>query len=57
MVSLRCKMVLKVNPSNLCLHYVNVSLGEVEKMENLTQNYNYNLKETLQRSGLKLMND
>ena len=57
MVSLRCKMVVKAELSNLGLHYMNVSLGEVEIMENLTQKQHDSLKEALHKSGLELMDD
>ena len=57
MVSLRCKMVVKAELSNLGLHYMNVSLGEVEIMENLTQKQHDDLKEGLYKSGLELMDD
>ena len=57
MVSLRCKMVVKAELSNLGLHYMNVSLGEVEIMENLTKIQHDDLKEALHKSGLELMDD
>ncbi len=57
MVSLRCKMVVKEELKNLGLHYVNVSLGEAEIMENITQQQHDELKTALLRSGLELMDD
>lgn len=57
MVSLRCKMVVKAELSNLGLHYMNVSLGEVEIMENLTKIQHDDLKVALHKSGLELMDD
>ncbi|WP_188770747.1 helix-turn-helix domain-containing protein [Emticicia aquatilis] len=57
MVSLRCKMVVKEELNNLGLHYMNISLGEVEIMENLTQLQHDELKEALHKSGLELMDD
>lgn len=57
MVSLRCKMVVKEELKNLGLHYVNVSLGEAEIMENITQQQHDQLKTALLRSGLELMDD
>lgn len=57
MVSLRCKMVVKAELNNLNLHYLNISLGEVEIMENLTEKQHDDLKVALQRSGLELMDD
>lgn len=57
MVSLRCKMVVKEELINLGLHYMNISLGEVEIMENLTQKQHDDLKLALHQSGLELMDD
>lgn len=57
MVSLRCKMMVKAELKNLGLHYMNVSLGEVEIMENLTQKQHDDLKFALHQSGLELMDD
>lgn len=57
MVSLRCKMVVKEELKNLGLHYVNVSLGEAEIMENITQQQHDQLKTALLRTGLELMDD
>lgn len=57
MVSLRCKMVVKEELKNLGLHYMNVSLGEVEVMEILTKKQHDELKEALHKSGLELMDD
>lgn len=57
MVSLRCKMVVKEELNNLGLHFMNVALGEVEIMENLTQKQHDDLKEALHKSGLELMDD
>lgn len=57
MVSLRCKMVVKEELKNLGLHFMNISLGEVEIMENLTQLQHDKLKEALHKSGLELMDD
>ena len=37
MVSLRCKMVVKQELEKLGLHYVNVDLGIVEILENITE--------------------
>lgn len=57
MVSLRCKMMVKEELNNLGLHYMNVSLGEVEIMENLTPKQHDDLKFALHKSGLELMDD
>lgn len=57
MVSLRCKMMVKAELNNLGLHYMNVSLGEVEIMENLTEQQHDDLKLALHQLGLELMDD
>ncbi|MDD3945576.1 MAG: helix-turn-helix domain-containing protein [Bacteroidales bacterium] len=57
MVSLRCKMVVKEELKKLGLHFIVVDLGEVEVMEDLTQNQHEILKEALLKSGLELMDD
>jgi len=57
MVSHRCKMVVKAELKALGLHYVNVNLGEVEIMENITQQQHNQIKIALAKSGLELMDD
>ncbi len=57
MVSYRCKMVVKAELKTLGLHYVNVNLGEVEIMENITQEQHNQIKNALAKSGLELMDD
>lgn len=57
MVSARCKMVAKEELKKLGLHYVMVDLGEVEIMENLTEEMHAALKNGLGQSGLELMDD
>lgn len=57
MVSLRCKMRVKEELVKLGLHFVNVSLGEVEVMENISPQQHDQLKESLSKSGLELMDD
>jgi AraC-like DNA-binding protein len=57
MVSIRCKMVVKAELKELGLHYVNVELGVVEVMENITPQQREQLKNSLQKSGLELMDD
>lgn len=57
MVSLRCKMVVKEELKKLGLHFIVVDLGEVEVMEDLTQNQHDILKEAILKSGLELMDD
>ena len=57
MVSIRCKMAVKEELKNLGLHYVNVELGVVEIMENITPVQHDQLKMALLKSGLELMDD
>ena len=57
MVSLRCKMMVKEELKNLGLHFVNVDLGVVEIMEDMTREQHDLLKSALLRSGLELMDD
>ena len=57
MVSIRCKMMVKEELQKLGLHYVNVDLGEVEIMENITDHEREQIKISLFKSGLELMDD
>jgi AraC-like DNA-binding protein len=57
MVSLRCKMVVKVALEKLGLHYVILDLGTVDLMEDLTEEQRKQLHHTLLKSGLELMDD
>jgi len=57
MVSNRCKMVVKEELKKLGLHFIVVDLGEVEVMEDLTDEQRQQLKNALQESGLELMED
>lgn len=55
MVSLRCKMVVKQELQKLGLHYVNVDLGTVEILENITENQKTQLGKNLKAFGLILL--
>lgn len=57
MVSLRCKMAVKEELRKLGLHFVLVDLGEVEVMEELTDQEREQLKSNLELIGLELMDD
>ena len=57
MVSLRCKMLVKDELSKLGLHYVNVDLGTVEIMEDMSAEQHRLLGENLLKSGLELLDD
>ncbi len=57
MVSGRCKMVVKEELKKLGLHFIVVDLGEVEIMENITEETRVELKAALLNAGLELMDD
>ncbi len=57
MVSLRCKMVVKQELQKLGLHYVNVDLGTVEILENITSLQKEQLHRNLKAFGLELLDD
>lgn len=57
MVSLRCKMVVKEEISKLGLHFIVGDLGEIEIMEDMTDQQREQLKSALLLSGLELMDD
>lgn len=57
MVSDRCKLTVKSALDKLGIHHVKVELGEVEIMENITEEECDQLKNTLLKSGLELMDD
>lgn len=57
MVSNRCKWAVKEILKQLELHFVFVELGEVEILENLSDNMSLELKKSLKELGLELMED
>lgn len=57
MVSQRCKMMVKEELKKLGLHYVVVELGLVEILEDITEQQNVKLKESLLQSGLELLDN
>ena len=57
MVSTRCKMVVKEELKKIGLHFIFVDLGEIEIMENITDEKRVLLKKGLLNSGLELMED
>ena len=57
MVCIRCKMVVKAELEKLGLHYTTVELGEVEVMENISQEQHDLFSQGLLKSGLELMDD
>jgi AraC-like DNA-binding protein len=57
MVSARCKIIVRDALKALGLHFVIVDLGEVDVMENITNNQREQLKAVLEEAGLELMDD
>ncbi len=57
MVSLRCKMLVKEELKKLGLHFIVVDLGEIEIMEEISNDKREELKSALLQSGLELMDD
>ena len=57
MVCIRCKMVVKSELEKLGLHYIVVDLGEVEIMENISEEQHDQFKGALLKSGLELLDD
>jgi len=57
MVCIRCKMVVKSELDKLGLHYKKVDLGEVDIVGSITPEQHEQLKASLLRSGLELMDD
>lgn len=57
MVSLRCKMMVKEELKKLGLHYVIVDLGLIEILEDISNRQRSELKASLLKSGLELLDD
>lgn len=57
MVSNRCKMAVKTELKKLGLHFIVVDLGEVEIMENISDDQREKLKTALLTTGLELIDD
>jgi len=57
MVSNRCKMIVKSELEEFGLHFIIVDLGEVEIMENISDEERKLLNQNLERSGLGLLDD
>lgn len=57
MVSLRCKMVVQEELKKLGLNYIAVDLGVAEIQEDMTEAQREQLKESLLKSGLELLED
>jgi AraC-like DNA-binding protein len=57
MVSLRCKLLVKEELHNLGLRYIAIDLGVVEIQEEISEQQREQLKTSLLRSGLELLDD
>ncbi|MBW8242857.1 helix-turn-helix transcriptional regulator [Muricauda oceani] len=57
MVSLRCKMVVEQELRKLGLRYVNVDLGSIEILGNITDFQRDQLRKNLKACGLELLED
>lgn len=57
MVSQRCKMVVKQELTKLDLHCVNVDLGTIEILENITDSQKTQLSKNLRTFGLELLDN
>jgi AraC-like DNA-binding protein len=57
MVSNRCKIVVKEELKKLNLHFILLDLGEVEILEQITEEQRLQLKAQLLNVGLELMDD
>ena len=57
MVSARCKMLVKSKLEKYGLHYSRIESGEVEIMEDITDEIRFRLKMDLLEEGLELMAD
>jgi len=57
MVSNRCKMIVKSELEEFGLHFIIVDLGEVEIMENISEEQRNLLNLSLEKSGLGLLDD
>ncbi|WP_228414537.1 helix-turn-helix domain-containing protein [Chryseobacterium sp. SNU WT5] len=57
MVSLRCKMVVKQELQKLGLHYLNVDLGTIEILENITESQKEKLDANLRSYGLEILDN
>lgn len=57
MVSLRCKMIVRSELENMGLNPVVVELGEVKILEDITDEMQQKLRQSLQRYGFELLED
>ncbi len=55
MVSLRCKMMVKQELKKLGINYVVIDLGQVEILEDITEEQREQLSKNLMKSGLELL--
>ena len=57
MVSLRCKMMVKAELKKLGIKYINLELGSVDILEDITKEQRAELKKNLLKSGLEVLDD
>jgi AraC-like DNA-binding protein len=57
MVSIRCKILVKEELKKLGIGFASVNLGEVEIMEEISDEQRMEIKKALMNSGLELMTD
>jgi len=57
MVCIRCKMVVKQQLKKTAINYTNVELGEVETVDNISNNQLMEFKAALRKYGLELLDD
>lgn len=57
MVSIRCKMLVKSELEKLGIKYLSISLGEVNLLDDITKEQSENLKKSLQKSGIVLLDN
>ena len=57
MVSRRCKMMVQEELKKLGIGHIEVDLGVIEVLEDITPNQRNQLKENLRKSGLELLDD
>jgi AraC-like DNA-binding protein len=57
MASIRCKMIVKAKLDELKIPYLSVNLGEVEMKQEITKQQREQIKTSLLKHGLELMDD
>lgn len=57
MVSIRCKMLVKSELEKIGIKYLSISLGEVNLLDDITKEQSENLKNSLLKSGIVLLDN